>query len=128
MKYRQTFLIDGVILGESQVGHIVVHAEKQPPRSQVWVCQYCLDTWAIIKRFDPFTDKLIEGEVIAHKCRKCEWSNPRELHYSFFPSGSIIGDEKNKLKDLPDRVLLRELYIELDTIEYLIRRDKDADY
>lgn len=125
MKYRQVFNIDNQYLGESQVSHIIVHAEKQPPRSQVWVCDICLTTWAVIKRYDIFNNKLIPGEAIVHKCRQCEQEIPRDISYCFFPSGSIIGDCKNKLSDLPEEVLRRELYIELDTIEYLIKRSKE---
>jgi hypothetical protein len=120
--YEQHFYVEGTFLGSVVRPAMIVHAERQPPYSYVYLCPDCGEVWARcpVKRTDYDPPRESKWQVQGGYCRQHPGPSP------FTVAGSLLlswePEYSNLLLSCPD-VVKWEFERHMEFIERRIAND-----
>lgn len=97
-------------------GYRRVHAELQPPPSQIWFCRVCGVIYAKIE----ISPKKAESNYISI-ASLCERHTNTTANYSIYTGGSILAENLNDIMEMPAELVEKEFWIHLKETERLIK-------
>lgn len=96
-------------------GHIIVHAEIQPPKSQLWFCPICGSVHVTVT-IKPTTSFI----ALCNECTNCKGGDVLLAQTRLTLPGSILMEGYNTIDELSEEMLRRELLLELKAMKLLI--------
>jgi len=122
MKFKVLYTDNHGISYEWFTGYRRIHAELQPPPSQIWFCRVCGLIYAQVdiepKRAD------MNYISIASLCQK---HTNTIANYSIYTGGSILAENLNDIMELPAELVEKEFWIHLRETERLIKLERLGD-
>jgi len=115
MRFKAVYTDNNGTSYEWFTGYRRVHAEMQPPPSQLWFCTVCGAVYARVE----ITKETEVIPYISIACR-CE-SHTRDIPYSIYTGGSILAENLNNVMEMPAELVEKEFWIHLRETERLMK-------
>jgi len=116
MIYTARYYNNDIDLGIGTRHRAIIHAEVQAPRSQLWFCPICSNTYIDVEVI-PATRFI----AIANECECCVAGLEGLLYKTRVTlPGSILMEGYNTIDELSEEMLRRELLLELNAMKFLL--------
>ena len=119
MKFNAWYKDNHGNIYEWGTGYRRVHAELQPPPSQIWFCRVCGVIYARIE----ISPKKADSNYISI-ASLCERHTNTIANYSIYTGGSILAENLNDIMEMPAELVEKEFWIHLRETERLIKLEE----